>query len=794
MPIVKGERYLRFRNARPLLISGGLEAVLEEIESTGAADSLLERLQKEGIGEVFVFIDAQGSEGRALKELDKFLKQKGIIPSYLSYKRIQTNRFSYYEKVNSYIRGRLRSERCLLLFPSRDESVVLSYLPTILLSRSRVDIGAAELEEAFSGAVASPDRTRVKGFADYLRAQRTTEGPARTFTPSRFSIRAKLLTIMSSIVAVSLLASIIVATFLFQKSSEVLIQDYNLSVARMTGGRVELQLQEIAYRVQAFDEGAGGAAVFFRKNESILHLSILERRGNVLRAVTSETNSALMQRLQVSPPIDFRAQALAGAADLENAFKGTTVVRNAAPALKLPTMLIAFPLENRTETIAVVYFLSSELTSSFRRDRQADFFQLVIVDPEGRLLAHSDESLVLKGENVTDMPLVQTLIQSPSDNGSQKYSYRGVDYLGSYYILRGNGIGVASAVPSDRAFEAVFKIQRQNIWTMVIVLTVTFVIVFLFARTITVPIVNLVRATHQIERGRYDLDIQPETRDEIGMLTNSFLSMAKGLSEREAIKEAFGKFVNPEIAERALRGELRLGGVKKTITVLFADLRDFTAMSESVSSEQVVGILNEYFTEMVECISLTGGIVDKFIGDAIMAHWGAIMDDPDAARKAVHSALLMRRALVELNQRFAASGRPHLRFGCGINTGPAVAGQIGSEKRLEYTVIGDAVNLASRIEFLNKHFGTDILVSDDVAKVVGGHFNLEQLPALQIRGKTDPQIVHVVLGWKDDPASPRDVASLRDLLGVKTDEKAVLESIRTSQDAFASDKKNAQKS
>ncbi len=787
---MKGERYLRFRNARPLLISGGLEQVLAEIESTGTATSLVDRLQKEGIAEVFILIDARGDEGKYLKVLDRFLKDMGIVPSYLSYKPIQANRFSYYERVNSYIRGRLRSGSCLLLFPSRDEPVVLSYLPTLLLSRTRVDIGASELEEAFSGAAALHDRTRVQGFADYLRAQRKSDVSARPFTPSRFSIRAKLLTIISSIVAVSLLASIVVATFLFQKSSEILIQDYNLSVARMTGGRVELQLQEIAYRAQTFQAGAVGAEIFFRKNESILHLSILERRGNILRVVTSETNLALLQRLQTTAPIDFRAQAIANTPDYDNAFKGTTVVRNVAPSLKIPTMMIAFPLENRTETIAVVYFLSSELTSSFQRDRQADFFQLVVVDPEGRLLAHSDESVVLNGTSVTDMPLVQTLMQSPGDNGSQKYSYHDVDFLGSYYILRGTGIGVVSAVPSDRAFEAVFKIQRQNIWTMVIVLTVTFAIVFLFARTITVPIVNLVRATHQIERGRYDLDIQPETRDEIGMLTNSFLSMAKGLRERETIKEAFGKFVNPEIAERALRGELRLGGVKKTITVLFADLRDFTAMSENLSSEQVVGILNDYFTEMVECISLTGGIVDKFIGDAIMAHWGAIMDDPEAARKSVHSALLMRRALVELNVKFAAAGRPKLRFGCGINIGPAVAGQIGSEKRLEYTVIGDAVNLASRIEYLNKHFGTDILISDDVATAVKDQFILEQLPALQIRGKAGPQIVYVVLGWKDDPGTPRDLPALRDLLGVQYDEKMVLESLAGSQDSFASDSEN----
>ena len=189
--------------------------------------------------------------------------------------------------------------------------------------------------------------------------------------------------------------------------------------------------------------------------------------------------------------------------------------------------------------------------------------------------------------------------------------------------------------------------------------------------------------------------------------------MGIGLEEREKMKDAFGKFVNKEVAEQVLRGELRLGGERKEAAILFSDIRSFTAISERLEPEEVVEFLNEYMTRMVNCVNNTNGVVDKFIGDAIMAIWGAPVSHGNDIENAVNAALMMRHELTIFNQSRGGPRKPVIKIGCGINDGPVLAGQIGSEDRMEYTVIGDAVNLASRIESLTKPFGVDILISQD---------------------------------------------------------------------------------
>ncbi len=258
----------------------------------------------------------------------------------------------------------------------------------------------------------------------------------------------------------------------------------------------------------------------------------------------------------------------------------------------------------------------------------------------------------------------------------------------------------------------------------------------------------------------------PRTRDEVGILANSFNKMVKGLEERERMKDAFGRFVNKEIAEKALRGEIKLGGEKKECAIFFSDLRGFTAMSEKMKPEEVVEYLNRYFTLMVDIIEKTHGTVDKFIGDAIMATWGSVTSYGNNTENAINAALQMRKVLIEFNKYNKENNLPLAKFGCGINTGEVISGQIGSEKRLEFTVIGDAVNLASRIEGLNKPFATDILISEDSYQKVKDIFNTVKMPAIKVKGKSKPQHVYCVLGRKEDPDSPKNLEELRKLVGI----------------------------
>ncbi len=196
-----------------------------------------------------------------------------------------------------------------------------------------------------------------------------------------------------------------------------------------------------------------------------------------------------------------------------------------------------------------------------------------------------------------------------------------------------------------------------------------------------------------------------KTGDELEALASGFNTMVDGLKERDKLRTTFGKYMTASVMEHLMAGKVALGGESLEVTILFTDIRSFTTLSEKMDPQQLVGLLNEYFTEMVGIVMEMDGVVDKYIGDAIMAVFGAPVPKPEDAVNAVRAAVHMRRALQHLNNRLAERGIPPLRTGIGIHTGPVVAGNIGSERRMEYTVIGDAVNLASRLESNTKDLG-----------------------------------------------------------------------------------------
>ena len=250
---------------------------------------------------------------------------------------------------------------------------------------------------------------------------------------------------------------------------------------------------------------------------------------------------------------------------------------------------------------------------------------------------------------------------------------------------------------------------------------------------------------------------------------------AGGLKERERLKDAFGRFTNSKIAEKAAHGELNLGGETKVVTVFFSDIRSFTEISEKLEPYEVVEFLNAYMTRMVDCVVQTGGVVDKFIGDAIMAVWGSpeSAGSPKAdALNAVRTALLMRSSLIDFNKDRGGDKKPIIRIGCGINSGPVIAGQIGSKSRMEYTCIGDTVNFASRTESLNKPLCTDILITEDTYNLVKDEVDVEVMPTVTVKGKAKPQHMYAVVNMRKEldipgagPDGPKSLAEIRALLG-----------------------------
>src|SRR5713101_5267235 len=256
------------------------------------------------------------------------------------------------------------------------------------------------------------------------------------------------------------------------------------------------------------------------------------------------------------------------------------------------------------------------------------------------------------------------------------------------------------------------------------------------ASSVAGPLGQLQTAMRDVERGDLETRCPVVTNDEIGAVSEGFNRMVGGLKEREFLKETFGKYVSREIRDEILAGRISLEGQAQEVTVLFADLRDFTPWVEATSPREVVRDLNAYFTEMDQAIREHRGLVLQFIGDEIEAAFGAPVAYPTHAEMAVRAALEMRRRLTAWNAERARAGKVPLRHGIGIHTGSVLAGNIGSAERHSYALVGDPVNLASRIQNLNKELGSDILVSGDTRRRLDGRFELLPLPAVRVKGKS----------------------------------------------------------
>lgn len=218
--------------------------------------------------------------------------------------------------------------------------------------------------------------------------------------------------------------------------------------------------------------------------------------------------------------------------------------------------------------------------------------------------------------------------------------------------------------------------------------------------------------------------------------------------EKKKIKNAFQHYVTSSVVAEILKNpdSLKLGGEKKILTVLFSDIRGFTELSEKLTPEEVVSILNEYFTEMTDIVFKYEGTLDKFIGDAIMVVYGAPVHFPDHAEKAVKTAIEMRDKMRELRLRWKKEGRVDFSIGIGINTGEMIVGNMGSRDRWDYTVVGDAVNLASRLEHQTRESQVDIIISENTYNLVKDKIIVKELGEVMVRGKQKPIVIYEVVG------------------------------------------------
>lgn len=271
------------------------------------------------------------------------------------------------------------------------------------------------------------------------------------------------------------------------------------------------------------------------------------------------------------------------------------------------------------------------------------------------------------------------------------------------------------------------------------ILTITLLITILKSISIQNPILKMAFKSKEIQKGNFDDIIPITSADEIGELAQSLNKMADGLKDRAQLSELISKMIDPKVRDYLMHDKMQLGGELKNVTILFSDLKDFTTLSEKMKPGEVVALLNSYFEGMSNCINKNGGVVNKYMGDAILAVFGAPQELTNHAEAAVLAAIEMQKFQAELNNKNMKYCLPLVQTRIGIHTGEAFVGNIGSNNRMEYTVIGDTVNTAARLEQLGKSMNKSIIISSNTINLVPQYpVNIEKTINVKIPGKTKP--------------------------------------------------------
>ena len=417
-------------------------------------------------------------------------------------------------------------------------------------------------------------------------------------------------------------------------------------------------------------------------------------------------------------------------------------------------------------------FLEKESSDFDARGINAD----QIVDSSLRMLGEAEKDPAIQLDSVTlavlkqQLPNLQTarqdfhrtfrLYQIEAEEGTARSAglvrenlLREKDKLD---VEIGKAIDLLNKLTTDTAAQAKAEEARavRLNWTITaIATTLGLIFAWWVSRSLVEPIRRLLKGTQSVEHGDLEVHIQVQTRDELATLADSFNHMVVGLREKERIKTTFGQYVDPRIVKGLLENRLSAeGGQRQVMSVFFSDLAGFTRMCEGLTPDTAVRFLNRYFALMSQVIQERQGIIDKYIGDSVMAYWGQPFTEASRHAALCCEAALDQRAKLDEFRADLPSvlgvrhGLPEVEVRMGIATGEVLVGNIGSETARGYTVIGDTVNLASRLEQANKFYGTRILVSAETRHQAGDAFEFREIDSLQVVGRSEPERVYELLG------------------------------------------------
>jgi adenylate cyclase len=384
-----------------------------------------------------------------------------------------------------------------------------------------------------------------------------------------------------------------------------------------------------------------------------------------------------------------------------------------------------------------------ERVFTVRRAEQDPKVLLFVVDPEESMEHAGHAGEVYRGGTSDGLdiehPTVETKYMT-DEFGTWLRSYAPIHDSSGKIV---GGVVVESPIDWVQGKMRPIAESALGVLALVVVLIVTGV--FVLSRRVSRPLAQLHKAVEAIGQGNFETRLETKSQDEFGAVAKAVNKMAAELSERERVKAAFARYVSQQVVDSILDSDagVKLSGDRRRISVLFCDIRGFTTISENLPPEKVVQLLNEYFECMVEVVFRNKGTLDKFIGDGMMVIFGAPEDDPYQEEHALKAAIEMQAELQKLADKWRPEGL-NLRIGIGINSGPAIVGNIGSSRRMEYTAIGDTVNLASRLESATKELGVGILLSEYTHNALRGSFRFKNMGSVHVKGRNEPVLTYSI--------------------------------------------------
>ncbi|MCL1993321.1 MAG: adenylate/guanylate cyclase domain-containing protein [Spirochaetes bacterium] len=711
----------------------------------------------------------------------------------------------------------------------------------------------------------------------------------------RFSIGAKLITITFIVLVLSLGSVTALVSWLVHRDLRILAEETNFEVNRRSAQEAQSILQTKQANAALFARAGGQEPspqetnFFFAQNPAVaaLFVAVAGQDAQIIG------NTAFFEGRLIDPALAASFAENQREA-LDRAALGESLILNASPWFGIPMLALYFPFPGDGAVGVAAIFSAESLNEAFGFGANQSF----LINDMGDILVHTDIGLVMNAANVAGRSFTRYVWDNPLRNAQTVFTdEEGTRFLRAFTKLGIAGGTVITNIEYDLIFDSFAATIRRNIYLAAVVLSLSLLLVWFFAKRISVSLKALTSATNKIESGSFKTDLRSKRSDELGVLISSFQRMSGALekfnqaienrptaqqssaqqppahqvqvqppAQTQAAAEAAAAAeakknddyaqsvfkvklaeragreklalqeertrqaelaLQAEISrqkERALQAELALeeelarqkelarksqasaaaaekeelarqkslaeiralqsgfkvDGQARLATVFFSSINEFATKSEAYTrgfpdeaAASIVRCLNNYFSHMVKCIEKTKGVVDKFIGDALLAYWGmAPAGTPEKdAFNCITTALMMRKTLYKINKK-RKPGVPAIHIGCGINSGIVTAGAIGFNSKKEYTILGDPVNVASKIKALAKPLGVDILIGEETWQLINNYFITEEMPPMSFGAGKKSMRIFAVVNFSGINKGPQTLEEVREMLGIGNSESA----------------------